>query len=137
MKRNLTNIMLTAGLSALLGTATLGARDTVAVAEIPFAFHATDRVLPAGTYTVERYQSRIFLLYDGRGHSIFFGTSGEEQGEPSSPRLTFQCYGNERALSEIWTVDGRGYSASKSSLEKNLHRKLEMATLIEVPLRQR
>lgn len=133
MKRHLTHILLTAGLSALLGTAALSAQEKIEVADIPFAFHAGDRTLPAGTYTVREYRQRLFILSDAQAHAMFLSTPTLKIGEPEKPRLVFRCYGNERVLSQIWLEDGSGYGLGKSSLEKS--RRLEMATLVEVRLK--
>jgi hypothetical protein len=135
MKQHLTHILLTAGLSALLGTAALSAQDRVEVADVPFAFHANNQILPAGTYKVREYARGVFMISDADAHSMFISTPDLKSGEAQNPRLIFRCYGNERVLSQIWLEDGSGYGLGKSSLEKN--RKLEMATLVAVRLKQR
>jgi hypothetical protein len=73
MKLHLTNIILTAGLSALLGSLTLGAQDQRAVANIPFAYHVGQKTLTAGNYTIQKINAPgIFQLRDNQlGHSIF------------------------------------------------------------------
>lgn len=135
MKLHLTHILLTAGLSALLGTAALSAQERIDVADIPFAFHAGEKTLPAGAYTVREYGTRIFLISGENGNSAFVLTPGSKIGEPENPRLVFRCYGNEHVLSQIWMYDGSGYGLGKSSLEKS--RRLEMASLVVVRLKQR
>ena len=137
MKQHLTHIVLTAGLAALLGSVTLSAQDRTEIAEVPFAFHANNRTLPAGKYKVQEYREGLFIMYDKDAHSLFLPAPNVETREPSAPSLVFRCYGNERVLATIWLVDGSGYDLGKSSIEKNLNRKLQMATLLEVRLTER
>jgi hypothetical protein len=51
MKRHLQNIVLTAGLSVLLGSSTLSAQNQKAVANIPFAYHVGQQTFSPGKYT--------------------------------------------------------------------------------------
>ena len=51
MKQHLRNIVLTAGLSVLLGSSTLSAQTQTAVANIPFAYHVGQQTFSAGKYT--------------------------------------------------------------------------------------
>jgi len=137
MKRNLTHIILTAGLSALLGTLTLSAQDRTETAEIPFAFHANHQLMPAGKYTVEdRNASGIFLIHGDQG-GTFVSMAPEDRGPAGNAKLTFRCYGNERVLASIWTDDGASYSVSTSSIEKDLHRRIDMGTSLSVRLTAR
>ncbi len=135
MHRHFTKIILTAGLSALLGSLTLSAQDQREVANIPFAFEANHTTLPAGEYSVNRLNSvGMFQIYDASGHSIFLSAPVQTLGA-ADPKLTFRCYGNDRVLSQIWTDEGVGYGVVKSSWEKN--RKLEMSAVISVALKHR
>jgi hypothetical protein len=138
MKRNLTHILLTAGLAASLGSVMATAQQRTDVAEIPFAFQANDRLLPAGTYTLREYKERIFLVTDNaaHAHSAFVSASEVQMTKSASPKLKFRCFGNQRVLAEIWTTDGRSYEVSQSSVDKSI-RKLQLAAVVEVPLKQR
>ena len=72
MTRNLTHRILTAGLSALLGTASLSARDMREVADVPFTFHAGQQTFSAGKYEVsESNTAGLFRLAGWEGKSIF------------------------------------------------------------------
>ena len=135
MKKYFTHIILSAGLSAILGSLTLSAQDQMEVATIPFAFEVNHVSLPAGEYTVQRVNSAdLFQIYDADGHSIFLMAPINEEGAPN-PRLVFRCYGNDRVLSQIWTGSGTGYGLVKSQWEKD--RKLEMSAVISVALKHR
>lgn len=138
MKHRLTRFILTAGLSALFGSLVLSAQDQKEVANIPFAFQANDRVLPAGEYKVSETRTPgIFVLSDADAHSMFLVARLNDTGARDNPRLTFRCYGNERVLSQIWMENGSEYSLPESSAEKNLHRRLQMAALVSVRLTPR
>ncbi len=139
MTRNMTHMILTAGLSALLGTAILGAQNLSEVANVPFTFHTQQQTFAAGKYQVsERGSTGIFQLYSPSGQSILTSATIPTSADPSKPHLTFACYGGECVLSEI-AMPGRdtAYRASKSQIDKNLTHKLGVAAMISVPLKVR
>ena len=137
MKRQLTQIVLSAGLSVLFGSLALSAEAQRDVADIPFAFHANGRVLPAGKYEVKQVNSAgTFQVSDVNGHSIFMSAPLQKRGDPYKPRLTFAAYGDTRVLSQIWMLgDENGHMISNSALDKELPRKIGMASMISVPLK--
>jgi len=137
MNRRFTNILLSTGL-ALFGSLTLRAQNQREVANIPFAFEANHTSMPAGEYTVKEIGTRgLFQVSDAEGHGIFMSTLPQEQRQPNSPTLTFRHAGDQYVLAQIRTNDGSEYGVSKSSLEKDLNRKLEMAALVSVRLTPR
>lgn len=139
MTLNKTHMILAAGLSALLGTATLGAQNLREVADVPFTFHAHQQTLPAGNYQVkETGTNGVFELYGPDRKNIFVGAMVPVTANPDKPHLKFACYGGECVLSEI-SMPGReqAYRASQSQIEKNLSHKLGLAAMISVPLKAR
>ncbi len=86
---------------------------------------------------MQEYRPGLFIMYDKDAHSLFLAAPNVETRKAAAPSLVFRCYGNERVLAKIWMVDGSGYDLGKSSIEKNLSRKLDMSALIEVRLKQR
>jgi hypothetical protein len=139
MKLNMTHMILTAGLSALLGTASLGAQNLREVADVPFTFHAQQQTFPAGTYELaERGTNGVFQLYGPDRKSILVGAMIPVDANPSKPHLKFACYGGQCVLSEI-AMPGRetAYRASQSQIDKNLTHKLGVAAMISVPLKAR
>ncbi|MGA8028642.1 MAG: hypothetical protein WB992_15975 [Bryobacteraceae bacterium] len=137
MNRKLKHILLTAGF-AVFGSLALTAQDQREVANIPFAFEASHTAMPAGQYTVKETGTRgLFQVYDAKGHGVFLSTASREQGKPENPRLAFRVSGDQHILAQVWTPDGAGYGVSKSSIERDLNRKLEMASLISVRLTPR
>jgi hypothetical protein len=132
------HLILTAGLSAGLGSLILSAQDQKAVADIPFAFQASNHTLAAGEYTISETSARgLFTLRDSESKALFVMAPINSTGESGNPRLVFRCYGNERVLSQIWTSDGTGYRVSDSAVEKSLHRRIQMAALVSVRLTPR
>ncbi len=108
------------------------------VATIPFAFQAQGRLLPAGEYRVQQINyNGIFQLSNAQGGSTFVSAPLHDTGAAENPRLTFHCYGNERLLAQISTVDGTSYSTGDTSHEKELRRHLEMSPLISIKLNSR
>ena len=139
MPRQLTNTLLTAGLSALLGAAAVSAQDRTEIANIPFAFHAQQAALEAGTYRVmEQSAKGIFQLYGESGHSLFVSTHPVGNSDPNHPKLTFACYGGQCVLAKI-SMPGSDveWGPYQSSTEKNLSHELGVAAMVSIPLRVR
>lgn len=139
MTLNKTHMILAAGLSALLGIATLGAQNLREVAEVPFTFHAHQQALPAGNYEIKETSSTgIFQIYGPNRKALFVGAMVPVSTNPDKPHLKFACYGSECALSEI-SMPGReqAYRVAQSQLDKNLNHKLGLAAMISVPLKAR
>ncbi len=140
MTRLFTKTLLTAGLSALLASLTLTAQTIQLVADIPFAFHAEGKTLPAGTYQLkEMNASGIFQISDrAENVSQFVNAPIHQNVNPTSSKLTFARYGNEYVLASF-AVAGSSYdnAVSRSAVEKNMTRKLDLSAMISVPLHQR
>jgi hypothetical protein len=132
MKRHFTYLILTAGLSAMLGSPTLSAQqDRSEIAKIPFAFQANDTTLPAGRYTVTHSVTGgiVTMRENSSGHAIFVKTSPGDESNVSNPRLTFTCYGDDCVLSTIWMPDKAGY-AVYAPTHDNLTRKMGLSAQI-------
>jgi hypothetical protein len=140
MKRQLTNTLLIAGLSALFGAASLSARDKTEIANVPFGFHAQQTALEAGKYTVQEKGSNGLFLLRGNdtGRSVFMQMHPDVSADPNNPKLTFACYGDDCVLAKI-SIEGSdvSYAVSRSTMEKNLSHKLGFAAMISVPLKAR
>jgi len=136
MQRKLNRIIMSAALSALFGGVMLSAQERVEVATIPFDYHANTKVLPAGTYRVEQLNDRgLFRLSDNSGNGIFVPATQTKEGKANNPRLTFLHYGNDYILSEIWMPGNpTGQAISERSLDRELTRKVGVASLVSVAL---
>src|SRR5271169_3319962 len=92
---------------------------------IPFAFQAGDRTMPAGEYRVEsalgdtRNVQRLHQV-DGDATMVFLTLPVEARNGHSEPKLVFNCYGETKFLSQIWTGDREGRELFKSNHEKQV-----------------
>src|SRR5689334_19023466 len=116
MKRHLNNIVLTAGLSVLLGTSTLSAQDQKAVANIPFAYHVGQQTFSPGKYTVANTSSQaLFALRETEtGRGIFMPVIQQDTGDKNAWNLTFSCYAGDCSLSQIHLA-GESYKLNVKS----------------------
>jgi hypothetical protein len=133
MKRHLNNIVLTAGLSVLLGSSTLSAQSRKAVASIPFAYHVGEKTLSPGKYTIAKSSSSqgVFALREtDTGHNIFMSVTQHSTGDKDAWNLTFSCYAGDCSLSQI-RMGGDSYNLTA----KPPVRLGKVAAMISVPLR--
>lgn len=115
MKRQFMFVILTAGLSAILGSPTLNAQDQAEIATVPFAFQANNVSQSAGTYMLTRATtSGVLRLQNQKGHAMFLSTLAANESKVNNPRLTFTCYGEDCTLSSIWMPNGTGYEVPGS-----------------------
>jgi hypothetical protein len=132
MKRHLTTIVLTAGLSVLLGSSTLSAQSRKAVANIPFAYHVGQQTFSPGKYTIAKNSSPgVFTLREiDTGRGIFLPVTPEGTSANDASNLTFSCYVGECSLSQI-----RMAGDSHNLTAKPPVRSGRVAAMISVPLR--
>ena len=138
MTRLFSKTLLTVGLSALVGSLTLSAKNVQLVADIPFAFHAEGKVMPAGQYIFsDKGFAGIFQISNPKARiSRFVSAPVQKHDAPTDSKLTFARYGNEYVLTEI-SEAGSPYSngVTPSAVEKNLTRKLSVSAVMAIPLR--
>jgi hypothetical protein len=135
---HLTKVLFATGLFALLGSLPLAAQSNRLTADIPFAFHVSGKILPAGAYDINPL---------GPAGSFQVRKADETQATmlwapvprsfmPTQSKLVFVHSGSEYILSEI-AVGGTSHTnaLSRKAVESNLTHKLGIAALISVPLR--
>ncbi len=109
MKNVLTHLMIAAAaVVAVAGTASAQTME----AKIPFAFRASDKVLPAGTYRVElkstQSGSRMLVIstHSGKHEVLAFayqdGPANASWKSAGDAVLSFQCGVSRCALKDIW-----------------------------------
>jgi hypothetical protein len=132
MKLQLTTIVLTAGLSAMLGSSTLNAQDRKATANIPFAYHVGERTLSAGLCTIAKTEAQgVFVLREtDTNRGIFMSVTQHSTGDKDAWNLTFSCYANDCSLSQI-RMAGDSYNLTA----RPPVRLGKVAAMISVPLR--
>lgn len=92
MKNN--RMTLIAAAAAAMMTSTLHADSPSAKLEIPFAFHASSKALPAGTYraAVENHHgSKLFTIRQGNTGAIFAVHQTGSARDDGKVTLTFSC----------------------------------------------
>ena len=135
MIRRLTEISLIAGLVAFFGSTGLRAQNAFEKADVPFSFHAGDASLAPGKYVVERTTyDGVFRLSDSSWHSVFVPVARDTNGPEGHPSLTFRCYGDTCVLARISMADGSIYTRSDRDVEKQLHRRIDMAAVVKIAL---
>ena len=126
MKTYISTLVLTVGLSTLLGSSPVLAQSrSSATADIPFSFQANDTMLASGHYAVTHYTSSggVFKLSNqDTQHSIFINGHAPSPGQ-DDPKVVFHRYGDRYYLAQVW-INGTGYSLSKSRGEKKLPRRI-------------
>jgi hypothetical protein len=132
MKLQLTTMVLTAGLSVLLGSSTLSAQNRKATADIPFAYHVGQQTFSPGNYTIAKGSSQgVFALREtATGHGVFMLATQQSTGNKDAWNLTFSCYATDCSLSEI-RMAGNAYNPTA----RPPVRLGKVAAMISVPLR--
>src|SRR5436305_15212952 len=132
MKLQLTTMVLTAGLSVLVGSSTLSAQNRKATADIPFAYHVGQQTFSPGKYTVAKSSSPgVFALREtAAGHDIFMPVTQQDTGAKDAWNLTFSCYAGDCSLSQI-RMAGDSYNLTA----RPPVRLSKVAAMISVPLR--
>jgi hypothetical protein len=136
MKQHLRSIVLTAGLSVVLGSSTLSAQDQKAVANIPFAYHVGQQTFSPGKYTIAKSSSPgVFALREtDTGRGIFMPVIPEGTGGKDAWNLTFSCYAGDCSLSQI-QMAGESYNLRAKSPVRLANNHLGVAAIVSVPLR--
>jgi len=139
MKRIFTTILMALGITGPFVT-NLAAQSNQMVADVPFAFVAYNRTMPAGQYELSQLNAggTTFELRNVGGKTILLQMANRYDGKPNKASLTFACYGNDRVLARITPPDSStAYSLSRNAIEKNLHHTLGMASMVSIKLTAR
>jgi hypothetical protein len=138
MKRQLFTFIFALGLSVVLNASQTFAQTTEAIrAEIPFAFSANNKLLPAGTYRVYSVNDSrsIWRIQNGSANEGKYLMSGFLAGnrDPDTVRLTFYRYGERYVLVSFRTasydIGLPGSRGEKALLGDRAVTKMEAATV--------
>jgi hypothetical protein len=131
MKLQLTTMVLSAGISALLGSSTVSAQNRKATADIPFAYHVGQQTFSPGNYTIAKgsLQGVFALRETDTGRGIFMTVVQENTGD-NAWNLTFTCNAGDCSLSQI-RMAGNAYNL----IARPPVRVGKVAAMISVPLR--
>jgi hypothetical protein len=136
MKRHFKNIVVTAGLSVLLGSSTLSAQSQKAVANIPFAYHVGQQTFSPGKYTIAKELSQGVFTLRGTdtGGGIFMPVLQQDTLAKDAWNLTFSCYADDCSLSQI-RMGREAYNLRAKPPVRLADNRLGVAAMISVPLR--
>jgi hypothetical protein len=93
---------------------------SLAKVNIPFAFQAGSRAMPAGMYRIDR-ESRNLIVLHGPGQAVAYVVTSDaiKVQAPDHGNLLFARYGDTYFLRQIWTAGNSiGLEFPKSRLEK-------------------
>lgn len=128
--KNLISVLSNLVFASLLTLSTLASMpfasaQDLAKADIPFAFHVGNKVMPSGTYTISHNSGVSYILRSGSS-AAFVLFYPESSNKDRGTVITFNRYGNSYYLSQVW--DGHdGLQCSKSHSEKVTIRETEEA----------
>ncbi len=130
MKNTLRNSLF--AVAAVLATgATVYAQDSSnCVAHVPFAYHAGDTTMAAGTYTVTPTggTNAVVQIRDrDTGDSVMLMAPHNKQATDGASKLVFRRYGDQYFLAQIWTGGG-GRVLKTSKLEKEMRASVQNPT---------
>jgi hypothetical protein len=118
----------------VLGVTSTHAQTTQQRAYIPFSFSAAGKTLPPGEYRISRLnEERSKDLYvirhnDGNEAVIVMTSSLRAKQTPTDSQLVFNCYGDQRYLSQMWIEgDQNGIAMPKSKAERQIEREATAA----------
>ena len=135
MKRTLATLVMAFGLGSLLAVAPVSAQSNPAVADIPFSFVTSGRVLHAGKYNISQlsYSSAVFVLKNENGGTIMTQLAARQDGHAETPSLTFTRNGGAWMLVKVTPP----YSSVSYSLggDATEHHGTGVAAMISIKLK--
>ena len=123
MKTNIGRLLMTIGLSAVMGSSLMLAQSGAGKADIPFGFYVRDTPLPAGSYTVREASTPgiLQIVNNETGNSIVVMAPPNRSGDTSDSKLVFNKYGNRYFLSELWLAGASSVDCvPKGKLEREI-----------------
>jgi hypothetical protein len=114
--------LITAAFFVALTTVTLHAQDLLVTANIPFDFHACNRVMPSGKYVIKSSGSTLLLSEEEPSGAKCF-TAPHSAFDPTGrqpAKLVFRRYGSEYFLRTIWGGSADGKELPIEPREKEL-----------------
>jgi len=107
-------------------------------ASIPFDFYVSDRLFPAGTYTVApEAKLDAVRIFDNRGNSVYVMTVGlSDNRSIDFSRLVFRRYGDTNFLANIfWAGYRSGRNLASSKTEKRIAQNGTLSSPVAVQLK--
>lgn len=119
MKRNLIGTLSLVVLSLVLNA--IGYAQTVAKADVPFAFTVAQKTLPSGRYIVTTDGQGVITIQSYETGTSMISLARKELPRKTNPKLVFHQVANQYFLSQVWGAEGTaGLILRTSALEKEL-----------------
>ena len=114
----------TVGVAVLLAGSAVKAQAQELRANIPFEFSTADKMLPAGTYWIERLfgSPGAVQLRSLHGGVILLTGPASTDRSTAGPQLTFHRYGDRYFLRQIRFSGSREYTVPPTLAERELAR---------------
>jgi hypothetical protein len=107
-------------------------------ATIPFAFHAGEKAMPAGEYTIQNSAGTLILRNEGGPSVILLTNASSRPNAPADARLGFNRHGERYFLSSVWTSGSReGRGMPKSPAEKELASRAVLLESVGIALKRK
>ena len=132
-------LALVTGLFALIAGLSASAQSLNLTANIPFAFQAGEKVMPAGSYELQPSGTVVLIRAVGGHQAAYILTNATHRnGDPIRGVLEFHGYGGSYFLAKIWSpgeADGR--SLPMTPREKEVARNFRSVETARVALASR
>jgi hypothetical protein len=126
MKRNLIGILSMVVMSVVMNAAAQA--QTVAKANVPFAFKVGSAQLPAGTYEIRTISENVVAIKSSNGGAGALSLARRDSTKNASSKLVFHHLAGQYFLTEIWGAPGTaGKMIPRSKQETNLEKELRAA----------
>jgi hypothetical protein len=126
MKRNLIGILSLVAMSLMINATAFA--QSLAKANVPFAFHVGSKQLPAGTYVVNAIGLNTMEIENAQTRAGALSVVGRDYENGSVAKLVFHRLGDQYFLTEIWRGAGTsGMVIARSKQEKSLEKELRLA----------
>jgi hypothetical protein len=139
MKNSITSLVASGLVSCALaiGAATPSfAQSTPLVkADIPFAFQANGKLMPAGTYRFSQENGSIMRLSGSEKHAQAMAVARPDNGTKTATvsKVTFNKYGDHYFLHDVWVAGSTtSYRCTTTKQEKDIIRELHNQQPTEV-----
>jgi len=98
---------------------------------VPFAFRVGNKVLPAGEYRVSSEAEIIRIQSkDGKRTIMALPIRTDGTNPVNQAKLTFNRYGNDYQLSQVWLPDGVGRQLKRQRVNLDVSQKVGVVDIV-------
>jgi len=134
--RNIYAIAVAMLLATTLGVQSASAQSPGLRSNIPFEFHAADKLFPAGTYIVTQVNPSTLRLQDAKGGKSVYIVAGWESPMNDGNWIVFHQYGNRSFLAgAYWAGSPTSLSVRGSRAEREAAKSVSRLTAVRIAAR--